>query len=86
MPSGYLTTNIPQNKETSHLICNANQLTGFYMIVTLIVIGLTLLYKNSLRQNISFRTLSGFTSFFTYDSIIDLIFHTLIDTFSLNAR
>ena len=27
-----LTVNVPQHKETSQLICNANRLTGFYMI------------------------------------------------------
>ena len=27
-----LTTNAPQHIETSQLICNVNQLTGFYMI------------------------------------------------------
>ena len=27
-----LTTNIPHHVETSQLICNPNQLTGFYMI------------------------------------------------------
>ena len=27
-----LTTNVPHDKETSQLICIANQLTGFYMM------------------------------------------------------
>ena len=27
-----LTTNVPHHIETSQLICNANQLTGFYMM------------------------------------------------------
>ena len=27
-----LTTNFPHHKETSQLICNANQLTDFYMM------------------------------------------------------
>ena len=27
-----LTTNVPHHTETSKLICNANQLTGFYMM------------------------------------------------------
>ena len=27
-----LTTNLPHHIETSQLICNANQLTGFYMM------------------------------------------------------
>ena len=30
-----LTTNIPHYIETSQLICKTNQLTGFYMMVTL---------------------------------------------------
>ena len=30
-----LTTNGPHNIETSQLICNANQLTGFYMMVNI---------------------------------------------------
>ena len=28
-----LTTNVPQHIETSQLICNADQLTGFFMMV-----------------------------------------------------
>ena len=35
-----LTTNVPHHIETSHLICSANQLTGFYMLGTLVVNGL----------------------------------------------
>ena len=27
-----LTTTVPHHRETSQLICNANQLTGFYMM------------------------------------------------------
>ena len=32
-----LATTVPHHKETNQLICNANQLTGFYMIGTLVV-------------------------------------------------
>ena len=35
-----LTTNVPHHIETSQLICSANQLTGFYMMRTLVVNGL----------------------------------------------
>ena len=31
-PPNPLTTSDPHHKETSQLICNANQLTGFYMM------------------------------------------------------
>ena len=36
-----LTTNVPHHIETSQLICTADQLTGFYMMGTFIVNGLT---------------------------------------------
>ena len=36
-----LTTNVPHHIEASHLTCSANQLTGFYMMGTLFVNGLT---------------------------------------------
>ena len=36
-------TNVPHHKETSQLICIANQLTGFYMRGWLVVKGLTVL-------------------------------------------
>ena len=39
-PFNPLTTNVPHHIETSQLICNANQLTGFYMIWKLVVNGL----------------------------------------------
>ena len=32
-----LTTNVPYDIETSQLFCRANQLTGFYMMETLVV-------------------------------------------------
>ena len=32
-----LATTVPHHKETNQLICNANQLTGVYMIGTLVV-------------------------------------------------
>ena len=32
MTLNLLTTNVPHHIETSQLICNANQLTGFYMM------------------------------------------------------
>ena len=35
-----LTTNVSHHMETSQLICIANQLTGFYMMGTLVVNGL----------------------------------------------
>ena len=38
-----LTTNVPHHIDTSQLICNANQLTGFYMIWGRLVV-------NGLRQ------------------------------------
>ena len=31
-----LTANVPHHIETSQLICNANQLTGFYMMMNII--------------------------------------------------
>ena len=31
-PFNLLTTNVPHYVETSQLICNANQLTGFYLM------------------------------------------------------
>ena len=36
-----LRTSVPHHIETSQLICNANQLTGFYMMRTLVVNGLS---------------------------------------------
>ena len=36
-----ITTNVPNHIETSQLICIANQLTGFYLMGTLVVKGLT---------------------------------------------
>ena len=32
-----LATTAPHHKETNQLICNANQLTGFFMVGTLVV-------------------------------------------------
>ena len=31
-PTNPLTTNVPHHVETSQLICNANELTGYYML------------------------------------------------------
>ena len=41
LPLNPLTANVPHHVETSQLIYIANQLTGFYMMGTLAVKGLT---------------------------------------------
>ena len=46
-----LRTNVPHHIETSQLICNANQLTGFYMREN---IGPS--WVNELLKNIIFKT------------------------------
>ena len=49
-----LTTNVPHHIETSQLICNANHLTGFYILGTLIVNGLkTAFFTEPLRTTAS---------------------------------